>query len=353
MSPVASAPLRRAREAAHRILPALVLLACATSVCATSQSSTGYLQRDEFRSFVDRMVARHDFTSAELMSLFSHVKPRPDIIKAISNPAEAKPWYQYRPIFVTQARALGGVEFWRAHAETLARAERVYGVPAQVIVAVIGVETRYGRHKGRYPVLEALSTLAFDYPERGRFFRSELEHYLLLTREEGIDPLSITGSYAGAMGAPQFISSSYRRYAVDFDGDGKRDLWNSYPDIIGSIANYFAAHGWRPGEPIAAPAQIEGGDYKRLQGPGLKPKHSLRRMREHGVTTRAELAEEQPAALITLETRDGLEYWLGLHNFYVITRYNHSALYAMAVYLLSRKVAEQYGRMQKAAVADR
>lgn len=353
MSPIVSIALRCIPAATPRALVALALLACAASACASSPSSAGYVQRDEFRRFVDEMVARHDFSSTRLTSLFSQVKPRPDIIEAISNPAEAKPWYQYRPIFVTESRVRGGVEFWRNHAETLARAERVYGVPAQVIVAIIGVETRYGRHKGRYPVLEALSTLAFDYPPRSRFFRSELEHYLLLTREEGIDPLSLTGSYAGAMGGPQFISSSYRRYAVDFDGDGRRDLWDSYADMIGSIANYFAVHGWRPGEPIAAPARVDGTDYKRLQDLGLQPKHSLRQMREHGITPQTDLAGEQPAALITLETRGEPEYWLGLHNFYVITRYNHSALYAMAVYQLSQEIAEQYGRRPKTAVADR
>ena len=201
-------------------------------------------------------------------------------------------------------------------------------------------------------MLEALATLAFDYPKRSAFFRSELEQYLLLTREEGIDPMTLNGSYAGAMGGPQFISSSYRRYAVDFDGDGRRDLWESDADIIGSVANYFAVHGWRNGEGIAVPASVPTERADALPEMGLKPQYSVARLRGLGVVPEGEVTDDTLATLIELELTDGSEYWLGLHNFYVITRYNHSALYAMAAYQLSREIAARRadGTTRSAAV---
>jgi membrane-bound lytic murein transglycosylase B len=324
-----------------RTLGCLGLFCLAAAPVAGASVPDNYLKRPELRSFIDEMVAKHNFNSVELVTLFGRVKPRPDIIEAISSPAEGKPWYQYRLIFLTPSRISGGVEYWNEHADTLARAEKVYGVPPEIIIAIIGVETRYGTYKGKYPVLDALATLAFDYPKRAAFFRSELEQYLLLTREERIDPLSVKGSYAGAMGGPQFISSSYRRYAVDFDNDGKRDLWEDPVDMIGSVANYFSVHGWQRGEPIATPATVTGSKYKPLEELGLKPQYSLRRIRQYGVTPQTRLPDDELAALITLENENGPEYWLGLQNFYVITRYNHSELYAMAVYQLSHAIAAE------------
>lgn len=323
-----------------RTIAGFFVLLPAIGVCAGSNVAKSYLNDPDLRSFIDEMVARHGFDAVKLASLFSRVQPRQDIIEAISHPAEAKPWYQYRPIFVTRSRIQGGVEFWELYEDELNQASEVYGVPPEIVVAIIGVETRYGKYTGRHRVLEALSTLAFDYPPRSRFFRSELEHYLLLTREENIDPLAVTGSYAGAMGGPQFISSSYRRYAVDFDDDGSRDLFNSYADMIGSVANYFAAHGWKRGEPIAVPAQVKGEEYERLRDLGLKPRYDIDRLGQYGVIPKTPVDPERLASLIALETHDGEEFWLGLHNFYVITRYNHSALYAMAVYQLSRRIAD-------------
>lgn len=298
------------------------------------------------------MVAQHDFNGVELANLFSQANLRPDIIEAISRPAEAKPWYQYRPIFVTDSRIEQGVQFWDEHAELLERAHAQFGVPPQMIVAIIGIETRYGRHQGRYPVLDALSTLAFDYPKRSEFFRRELEQYLLLTREEGFDAAKLMGSYAGAMGGAQFISSSYRHYAVDFDQDGKRDLWGSVADMIGSVANYFTTHGWRPGETIVVPASADGDDYQRLES-SLKPQYTVQRLRDFGIEPQQELPDETPVSLLVLETQQGPELWLGLHNFYVITRYNHSALYAMAAYQLAEAIAERRAQTGQSASRNR
>lgn len=322
-----------------RLLRSALLFLLPAVAAASNPASETYLQRPELRSFIDEMVARHQFDRLALIELFGQVRPRPEIVEAISNPAEAKPWHVYRRIFLTESRIEGGLEFWARHEGLLEQAQERFGVPPEIIVAIIGIETRYGRYHGKFPVIEALATLAFDYPKRSRFFRSELEQYLLLTREEGIDPMSLNGSYAGAMGGPQFISSSYRRYAVDFDGDGRRDLWESDADIIGSVANYFAVHGWRPGERIAVPAAVPADKADSLPDMGLKPQYTVERLRALGVEPKGEVADDALATVISLEQTDGMEYWLGLHNFYVITRYNHSALYAMAAYQLSREIA--------------
>lgn len=267
-----------------------------------------------------------------------HANYRQSIVDAISRPAERKPWYQYRPIFVTPDRARGGVEFWEANEELLARAEQTYGVPPEIIVAIIGVETRYGKHTGRYPVLDALATLAFGYPKRAAFFRKQLEHFLLLTLEENIQPVDAKGSYAGAMGKPQFIPSSYRSYAVDFDGDGQRDLWNSNADVIGSVGAYFQRHGWQQNRPIVTIAAGAGSRHDRLTEAGLKPSLPIEELRKEGIGTEIPLNPSTLASLVKLENENGPEYWIGLNNFYVITRYNHSHLYAMAVYQLSREI---------------
>lgn len=299
-------------------------------------------ERDDVRTFIDELANKHGFDTQQLSQLFREVKLKQKIIDAISRPAEAKPWHQYRPIFVTQSRINQGVEFWERHQADLERAEQVYGVPPEIIVAILGVETRYGRHKGRYRVMDSLATLAFEYPKRAKFFRSELEHYLLLAREEGLDPLSIMGSYAGAMGYAQFISSSYRHFAVDFDADGKRDLWNNTSDAIGSIANYFKRHHWQPGGMVTVPALVGGNHIKVTVKKGFKPHSSVAELGNKGVTPKAYADPSAMAALIELETRRGPEYWLGLDNFYVITRYNHSPLYAMAVYQLGQAILKQH-----------
>ena len=316
-------------------LPLLGLL-ISTGACAKIPPVDSEKQR-----FVDEMSSKHGFDPHELGRLLARAEYRQSIIDAMERPAEAKPWRDYRPIFVTDSRTEQGLDFWRENEVLLQKVERQYGVPPEIIVAIIGVETRYGRHTGRYPVLDALTTLAFGYPKRSRFFRQELEHFLLLSREEKLQPLKPKGSYAGAMGKPQFIASSYRRYAVDFDGNGVRDLWNSNADIIGSVANYFKRHGWRPGEPITLPARGAGEQHQAFVDAGMKPSISLASLFNSGITAEVGLQDDAKSSLIRLEGEKGDEYWLGLHNFYVITRYNHSNLYAMAVYQLSQRILEQ------------
>ncbi len=301
-------------------------------------------ERPEVKTFIAMMEKKHRFDGQQLDRLFAQVRIREKIISAMTRPAEGKPWYQYRPIFVTDKRTRKGVEYWRTNVDDLRRAEETYGVPAEIITAIIGVESYYGRHKGRDRVIDALSTLGFDYPARGRFFRSELEQFLLLAREEGADPLSFKGSYAGAMGKAQFIPSSYRNYAIDFNGDQRRDLINSNSDAIGSVANYLKRHGWQRGDRIAVPARVHGQGYRAVLEKGLKPKMTIAQMKASGIVSETALPADTMASLIALEQKDGTEYWLGLKNFYVITRYNHSPLYAMAVYQLAEAIRQHNDR---------
>ncbi|MDX9741364.1 MAG: lytic murein transglycosylase B [Gammaproteobacteria bacterium] len=322
-----------------RLLFAVVLIAGATSACA---STTPYPERDEVREFIDAMSTRHQFASDELSAMFGQVNFRQDIIDAMTRPAEKRPWHEYRPIFINARRIDGGVSFREEHAELLRQAEEKYGVPAEIVTAIIGVETLYGRSTGRHRVVDALATLAFDYPARGSFFRGELEQYLILAREENFDPLAITGSYAGAMGKPQFIPSSYRHYAVDFDGDDRRDLLDNVADTIGSVANYLSAHNWRRGQPVASRIRADARIPAELIARGIKPHTSVAEYAALGITTEDALPADAAAAVIELEGADGPEYWLGLDNFYVITRYNRSSLYAMAVYQLSAEIGTRH-----------
>lgn len=310
--------------------------ACYASSGETAAGS--YLQRDDVQAFIKKMIQQHQFSKKELHQWFAAIRPRADIIASISSPAEAKPWHVYRKIFITEKRIAGGVKFWTTHRKLLQRAEQKTGVPARIIVAILGVETLYNTYKGRHDVLESLATLSFDYPKRSKFFRSELEQFLLLAREEKVDPLSLKGSYAGAMGGPQFISSSFRHYAVDFDEDGKRDIWNNPADMIGSIANYFKVHGWRQGQAITFKTSVKGTAFQPVLKKGIKPFFSIEQIKKMGINIGTYSKTKDKAALIKLEQKDSIEYWLGLQNFYVITRYNHSPLYAMAVYQLSEKL---------------
>ena len=321
-------------------------------VSPVSQAA-GVLERPEMQRFIDRMTSEHGIPRAELETLFAQVETDPRVIERITRPAEALPWHRYRRIFVTESRIRQGIDFWNRHAETLARAEREYGVPPEIITAIIGVETRYGRHRGGYPVITALTTLGLDYPRRSRFFLRELEEFLLLTRAEGLDPLGVMGSYAGAMGQPQFIASSYRRYAVDFDGDGVRDLLDNTEDAIGSVANYFRRHGWRPGGAVAFPARVDAAKAAPLVEAGYKPHLPAARLGEYGVRPEAPLPADARVALVALERADGgKEHWVVLPNFYVITRYNHSPLYAMAVYQLAQAIARGREAPARVAVSD-
>jgi len=300
--------------------------------------------------FIATMVTKHGFQRAALVELFAKVQPRERIIQIMTAPAEGKPWNKYRPIFVNDARIEGGVQFWRDNAPALAHAERQYGVPAEIIVAIIGVETRYGGNMGSFPVIDALATLAFDYPPRADYFRSELEQFLLLTREEHLDPLAPKGSYAGAMGEAQFMPSSYRQYSVDFDGDGKRDLWQSTSDAIGSVANYLSGYGWQREQPIATLARVYGNDYQATLDQKLtKPQRTIAQFKDAGVVAETCLENQRLAMLVRLELDQGQEFWLGLDNFYVITRYNHSARYAMAVYQLSQEILVRHQHLTNGA----
>ncbi len=316
------------------ILAALLLFSI--SISAADNTPSEFSQGME--KFVDEMVQKHGFERSAIRALMQKARYRQTIIDAITRPYEAKPWYQYRALFVTPERTQAGVAFWQENQALLDKAAAEYGVPPEIIVAIIGVETRYGNFMGNYPVLDALSTLAFAYPPRADFFRRQLEEFLLLRQEERIDASQVSGSYAGAIGMPQFIPSSYRNYAVDFDGDGQRDLVNSRADAIGSVANYFREHGWSPGEMVAVPAKVEGSDYNHFANFDLKPNASVEQLANVGVTSGQPLPQDMQTTLLQLETENGEEHWLGFQNFYVITRYNHSALYAMAVYQLSQEI---------------
>ena len=314
----------------------------AFSLPDATASATNYSEKKEVKTFIKEMVKKHKFNKQYLEKLFSRAKVYDSILEAIARPAEAKPWYEYRPIFVTNIRAQGGVDFWKKNADALARAEKTYGVPQEIIVAIIGVETRYGKHAGTYPVFDSLATLAFAYPPRATFFKSELEHFLLMAREENFEASELVGSYAGAMGMPQFISSSFRRYAVDFDGDGKRDLWNNTTDAIGSVANYFRKHHWKPGQPITHKVDVHGKNYTKLITKSLKPSHTQLELLINGVILPTNIKKGLKGKLLQLKKPRNPEYWVAWNNFYVITRYNHSALYSMAVYQLSQKIRQRY-----------
>jgi len=308
-----------------------------------------YANRPEVREFIHGMVERHGFSEHDLRALFSHVRRQPEILKAIRPPVSprTRSWANYRPIFVNDRHVAEGMRFFNQHAAALARAEREYGVPQEIIVAIIGVETFYGRNMGKWRVADALATLAFDYPPRAAYFRAELETFLLFTREAGLDALSVLGSYAGAIGIPQFMPRSYRLFAVDFDGDGVALLRSSPTDAIGSVANFLKLHGWVPGEPIAYRAEIGSADAASLVAAGLKPSRTLAELAAAGLAIRAEPAPKPGAlgALIELETPDKpSEFRVGLDNFYVITRYNQSSFYAAAVSDLAATLRLALGR---------
>lgn len=317
-----------------------------TSVTGEGADTSGYERQVWVDDFINELVQQHNFNPEQLKTLLDKADKKQSILDAISRPAERRlQWKDYRKIFLTEKRIRGGVSFMRKYRTELERAELIYGVSKEVIVAIIGVETFYGRIKGSYRVVDALSTLGFDYPPRAEFFRKQLKEYLILAREEGIDPFSVKGSYAGAMGYPQFIPSSYRAFAVDFDGDKKRNIWNNPVDAIGSVANYFKEHGWQKNAEVVLKAKVEGEAYKDVVNVSLKPKHTVSELRAVGFSSQSKSKVSGDATAMQLEGVRGTEYWLGLKNFYVITRYNHSKLYAMAVHQLSQEIkkADQNG----------
>ncbi len=299
------------------------------------------IDQPEVRSFIDQMVSEHDFDRAALEATLREAEVKDSILEAIARPAEKTlTWGDYRKIFITPERIAAGAAFWRENEAMLEDIAESTGVPEEIIVGIIGVETYYGRITGNYRVLDALSTLAFHYPPRAPFFRGELEAYLLLVREEGMDAGDATGSYAGAMGRPQFMPSSYRAYAVDSTGDGRRDIWNNWTDVAGSIANYFIAHRWRAGEAVTAQASL-GSNYSGATEPEnvLTPRDTIESLSANGVMFVTELPDDSRAQLLHYEGEDGLEHWVGFHNFFVITRYNRSVMYALAVHQLGIEIA--------------
>lgn len=336
--------MSRAAPGTLRRLLALALAFCLALPGAPAPAADGtrhYEKRKDVRQFIAKMVREHGFVAGELRALFSRARYQPSVIAAITPPAEprARSWQAYRALFLTPERIRAGVEFREAQHAALALAAARYGVPEDIIVAIIGVETVYGRNTGGYRVIDALTTLAFDYPPRAEFFRGELENFLLFARDAGIDTLALKGSYAGAIGIPQFMPGSYRRYSVDLDGDGKQDLSDSFADAIGSVANFLKAHGWESGQPIAYAAQVRGEDYRSLVDSGIKPGYRYGELSGFGVTATGAAPADAACALIELTTPEApSEYLVGFNNFYVLTRYNRSSMYAAAVLELAQAV---------------
>jgi membrane-bound lytic murein transglycosylase B len=320
-----------------------ILLFAATFVA--NATPAGFAGDPAVIDFAREMEERHGFSSAELLGQFARVKPNAKVLQLIKPPASPlqRSWERYRPRFINDRRIDGGVRFWQENRTTLARASALYGVPPEVIVAIIGVETEYGANKGTFSVFEALATLAFHYPRRAEFFRTELEQFLLLARENDVDALAIRGSFAGAIGIPQFMPGSQRRYAVDFDGDRRIDLSGSTDDAIGSVARFLEQHGWEAGQPVALIASVSGDPDASLVEAGIQPSLRAGDLAAAGIQSTA-----TPDATVTLvdlvSPGRATEYWLGFNNFYVITRYNRSSFYAMSVFQLAEAIRARMPR---------
>jgi membrane-bound lytic murein transglycosylase B len=336
------------REGSSVIRGALACASLAWSLAAVPQTAT------ERAAFIDKMVGQHAFDRAELTALLDAAVIDQTILDTMARPAErVVPWFEYRNIFLTEERIAAGVRFWAEHAETIEQISQRYGVAPEMIVSIVGIETYFGTRMGRYRVLDALATLAFAYPPRSPFFTSELESFLLLTREEEVDPTAALGSYAGAMGAGQFIPSSYRAYAVDGDGDGKRNLWTNWDDVFGSVANYFAKHGWRTGEPVMEPATRAASYNGPEPSNRLDLDATVASLTQQGYVFTTTLPSDARAAAYSFEAQGGgSEYWVGYHNFYVVTRYNRSTKYALAAHQLSQAIRSRYIETVASATAS-
>ena len=324
----------------------LTLLSCAPALAQPANSPALAprvdLHRPEIAAFITEVTQRDGLKRKDVQRLLKQARPQPKIIDMMNRPIEkVSPWWEYREHFVNPERVGDGAQFWAEHRESLARVAATYQVPPEYLVAILGVETRYGRVTGHYRVLDALATLAFDYPPRHNYFAGELAQFLVLAKESRLDPLTTTGSYAGAMGAPQFMPSAYRRYAVDASNDQRRDLWGNWDDILASIANYLRENGWKAGEPVLAETTVDPGAPFQVESHGLEPNETVDSLGERGVKVELDVPPDTQALLILAEQPDGPAYRAGFHNFYVLTRYNTSARYAMAVHDLAQAIAQR------------
>ncbi len=318
----------------------LALLAATAATTLTAPAALGLdVDRPEIQAYVNELVSEHGLDADYLLVMLGGATTQQSILDAMARPAEkTKPWKDYRAIFLTPERIQAGAAFWQEQQTRLTQVATRTGVPPEMLTGIVGVETFFGARAGRFRLLDSLATLAFDYPPRAKFFRGELTQLFLLARDEGLDIGQALGSYAGAMGAPQFIPSSYRNFAVDGDGDGKRDLFNSWDDVLASVANYFVVHRWRPGEPVATRATLVQPTDRTPGDNELTPGSTVAGLRARGVRFSTDLGPEAPAGLVVLEGDGGPEYWVAFHNFYVITRYNRSTMYALAVYQLGQAI---------------
>lgn len=336
---------RQPRAAGTRLRRALGAGLLMVAALQATPSLASFAERPEARDFIDALTTRHGFDPVMVSAVLARAQHDPEVIRLITPPTRksARSWQNYRARFLDRTRINGGVAFWDEHATDLERASREFGVPPEIIVAIIGVETVYGRHTGNFETLSALATLAFDYPPRAELFRRELEALFLLAREQGREPTDYSGSFAGALGFPQFLPSSVRAYAVDFDGNGRIDFDSDPIDAIGSVANYLRVHGWQADAPVAERARLAPGtDAAALIAAGIEPALDPEPLFQAGVTTlRGDLAATR-ATLVDLASPGAeTEYWLGYRNFYVITRYNRSSFYAMSVFELAEALRQR------------
>lgn len=330
------------------------LFLAAHAACAHAAPVPSFAEDPEAVAFARDLEQREAIPADDLLARFAQIRPNPKVLQLIKPPASPlqRSWERYRPRFLNDRRIDGGVRFWQDNTGQLAKAGALYGVPPEIIVAIIGVETEYGRNTGGFRVLEALATLAFKYPPRAEFFRTELEQFLLLCRENQLDPLAVKGSFAGAIGIPQFMPGSQRRYAVDFDGDQRIDLSGSVDDAIGSVGRFLEQHGWQAGQPVAVPAATNGNPDISLIQAGIRPSLKLADLADKGV--RADIDPQASVALVDLVSPGReTEYWLGFENFYVITRYNRSSFYAMSVFQLAEAIRERLCAQPPATVMNR